>query len=249
MGARLMMMTMLSVLGAILLGVLANDLWTLSTPIARRLVVWAAGLWARDHEQRETLTEEWRAYIDDRPGQVLKLVTASALIAAGFGRMVSRRFRIGSRSSPQIAPPMRVPSWVPVVDTRAAESAGVPASLVVGLLSSVAPMIFLAEGTDTRWAFLCWGFGSAVAVLVAGGSVFGFLVDRPAAIPLDSASLTDLARVLAAPPESATQSFPTETSQLVRPFVQADWAGGGDDTSRTRLVRPYVQSGTTAENP
>lgn len=141
-GARLepcVISAVLGLLGTLLLGILANDLWTLASAIAHRIVTFAARLWSRNADQAEVLAEEWRAYINDRPGQLLKLATALGLLLAAAVRALARRPNTTTeprhRPEPtgarlQIA--VRMPAWMPQIDTQAAERDAVPVWLVVG---------------------------------------------------------------------------------------------------------------------
>jgi hypothetical protein len=241
---RCLMVKVLGVLGAILLGVLANDIWALSAPLARRTVVLAARLWARDQEQAEILAEEWRAYIDDRPGQVLKLLTATAFLLAAVGRLVGRRFTARSR---RIKPAIGASPGIRFLDVKVGEADAVLVGLLVGLLSSLAPLLFYLIGLDTSWALLGWGVGITVASAAAASSItFGFLVRRPPSLPRDATSLAALAHIVAAPPDEAEPPSPMHSALLVRPFVQRTWQRRRSQPEQTGLVRPYVKS---ADNP
>jgi hypothetical protein len=83
--------TILGWLASITLGIIANELCDLSSAPAKRIVRVAARLWARDAEQKEIYCEEWSAYIDDRPGKLLKLLTALVMLGAATERYLVRR--------------------------------------------------------------------------------------------------------------------------------------------------------------
>jgi hypothetical protein len=233
-----MAMKLLGVMGAILLGVLANDIWALSAPLARRTVVLAARLWARDQEQADVLAEEWRAYIDDRPGQVLKLLTASAFLLAAVGRLMGRRFTARSR---RIKPVSATSRWrLAKVSARAANA--VPIGLLVGLLSSVSLLVFYLIGLDTAWAVLVGGVGVTVAVAaVVTSIIYGFLARPPAHPTPDTASLAALARILNTQPDTGHPS-PAHPARLVRPFIDSSWRHCSSQPGLTGLVRPYIPS-------
>jgi hypothetical protein len=241
MGGRLMPYV-LSALGALLLSILANDMWALSAPCARRLVVLAARLWARDPEQQQTLSEEWRAYIDDRPGQVLKLCTACAFLAVALGRQVGHQFHARRRRAKR--PLAAAPAWTAKpFDVVAAQANAVAAALLVGLISVVAPVVGYAIGNSLQWAVIVWGVGLTVAVVaVLASVVFGLFVVRQEALPRDVAGLDRLARILATPPGTPGQPPAVEASRLVRPFVvQSHHPGGARDNTPIGLVRPYIR--------
>jgi len=234
----------LSVLGALLLGILANDMWALSAPCARRLVVLAARLWARDPEQQQTLSEEWRAYIDDRPGQVLKLCTACAFLVVAVGRQMGHRFQTRRRRAKR---PLAAaaPAWsARSFDVVAAQANAVAIGLLVGFVSVIAPMVGYAIGNSLQWAVIVWGVGLTVAIVaVLASVVFGLFAARQEALPRDVASLDRLARILATQPGAADQPAIMEASRLVRPFVvQSRHPGAKRDNTPTGLVRPYIRT-------
>jgi hypothetical protein len=242
MGGRLMPYV-LSVLGALLLSILANDMWALSAPCARRLVVVAARLWARDPEQQQTLSEEWRAYIDDRPGQLLKLCTACAFLVVAVGRQVGHKFQ--ARRRPAKPPLAAAPAWTArssrSFDAVAAQANAVAVGLLVGFVSVLAPMVGYVIGNSLQWAVIVWGVGLTVAVgAVLASVVFGLFVRRQDALPRDVADLDRLARILAMPPGTPDAPAATEASRLVRPFVVQSHHPATRDNTPTGLVRPYI---------
>ncbi|MET7881287.1 hypothetical protein ABZS52_30675 [Micromonospora profundi] len=60
----------------VILGLIVNEMTDLSPWAARRLVFWAAYRWTPDTDIAEGYAEEWTAIIDERPGKLLKLLTA-----------------------------------------------------------------------------------------------------------------------------------------------------------------------------
>jgi hypothetical protein len=245
MGGSLMSAQLLGVIGALLLGVLANDMWALSAPVARRIVVLAAKLWARDAEQAQVLSEEWRAYIDDRPGQILKLCTALAFFTAALGRAVGHRLQArSSRAKP--AAGARFAS----IDYAAAQANAVATALLVGLISAVAPVVCYVAELNMGLALLGWGVGIIVAVLAVITSViFGFFVARAETLPRDADAIGLLARMLSAEPDTAEVHLTPETPHLVRPFVVGHQPYHATDATGGGLVRPYVARDGDAEFP
>jgi hypothetical protein len=246
MGGRLMSAQLLGVIGAVLLGVLANDIWSLSAPAARRIVMVAAKLWARDTEQAQVLSEEWRAYIDDRPGQILKLGTAFAFLTAALGRAIGHRFQSHRR---RVKP--AVGARFASIDYAAAQANAVSVALLVGLISSFAPLVWYAADLNFALAMVGWATGITVAVLAVTTSVvFGFFVARAEALPRDATAIGRLARILSAEPDTAELHLAADAPHLVRPFVDNCRPYQATDASGGGLVRPYVtRDGDTAATP
>lgn len=225
-----------AIVGAVLLGVLANDIWALSAPVARRIVVVAAKLWARDPDEAQVLSEEWRAYIDDRPGQILKLCTSFAFLTAAFGRAIGHRFQSWSRR----AKPTGGARFASI-DYAAAQANAVSVALLVGLLSAVAPMVCYAAELDMGLALLSWGTGVAVAVLAVSTSlIFGFFVARAENLPRDVNAIGLLASMLSAEADTVELLLAAETPDLVRPFVVNHEPYHTTDAPTSGLVRPYI---------
>lgn len=80
----------LLIAGAVL-GVIGNEFLEVSPWLARRLIPRAARLWTDDPERREILTEEWLAIIDERPGKLFKLMSATAFLVSGLRRRSGAR--------------------------------------------------------------------------------------------------------------------------------------------------------------
>jgi hypothetical protein len=71
-----------SVLLAVVLGLVANELCDLAPWLARRLVPKAAKLWAgHDSDRATVLEEEWAAVVEDCPGKLTKLALALRFMA------------------------------------------------------------------------------------------------------------------------------------------------------------------------
>jgi hypothetical protein len=68
-------------LGAVVLGLLVNEISDVSPWMAGRLVRSAARLWSLDPEIAADYAEEWQAVVDERPGKLLKLGTALGFLA------------------------------------------------------------------------------------------------------------------------------------------------------------------------
>jgi hypothetical protein len=241
MDGRLMSTTLLGLIGALVLGVAANDLWALSSGIAQRVVVLAARLWSRNKEQAEVLTEEWQAYIGDRPGQILKLLTALALLTAAIGRALGRKLK-PARIHVDVS--IRLPSWTPSIHVSAGEHTLIPAWLLVGLFFALSPIAFYFADLDISWSYFAWTIGGAVAISTAlSGSMLGFLTTRPPKLDLDYQSLEQIACALSVKPqEPPATSTSSGSATLVRPYLSHVWKCADTDPPSAVLIRPYVTS-------
>ncbi|MFF4810560.1 hypothetical protein ACFY03_20335 [Micromonospora chersina] len=76
-------------LGA-LLSLALSELTEVSPWAARKLVRWAAYRWTTDPELAAAYAEEWAAIIDERPGKLLKLLTATGFTLGATGRAAPR---------------------------------------------------------------------------------------------------------------------------------------------------------------
>ncbi|WP_327643744.1 hypothetical protein [Micromonospora zamorensis] len=74
----------------ILFGLVVNEVTDVSPWAARKLARWAAYRWATDPEIAAGYAEEWAALIDDRPGKLLKLLTAVRFTLGAAGRAAPR---------------------------------------------------------------------------------------------------------------------------------------------------------------
>ncbi|MFY1595570.1 hypothetical protein [Micromonospora sp. WMMD737] len=74
----------------IVFGLLVNEVTDISPWAARRLTRWSAYRWTTDPEMAAGYAEEWAAVIDDRPGKLLKLLTALRFALGAAGRAAPR---------------------------------------------------------------------------------------------------------------------------------------------------------------
>ena len=84
------------ILLGIVAGLLANELCEFSPWCARKLVRWSAFRQYTDRNRAEMRAQEWTAVIDDRPGNLFKLITALSFAAAAV--IVSGRRAVGRES-------------------------------------------------------------------------------------------------------------------------------------------------------
>ncbi|MFJ2081238.1 hypothetical protein ACIOBK_01700 [Micromonospora chokoriensis] len=82
----------------ILFGLLVNEVTDISPWAARKLAQWSAYRWTTDPEMAAGYAEEWTAVIDDRPGKLLKLLTALRFTLGAAGRAAPRAGRRALRS-------------------------------------------------------------------------------------------------------------------------------------------------------
>lgn len=82
-----------AIVSSILLGGLAIELSDVGPRLARRIVRRAARWWSPDPDDAADHAEEWAALVDERPGKLRKLGTASAFFAGAIPRAVTRPVR------------------------------------------------------------------------------------------------------------------------------------------------------------
>ncbi|ADD40176.1 hypothetical protein [Stackebrandtia nassauensis] len=96
-----------SILSLIVGGLVFPDLRDIAEWAARRLVKWAAPKWTDDETEAEALYEDWQAVIEDRPGAILKLVTATGFCVSAatrsYGRVVKSDYREAFKDQPSFA--------------------------------------------------------------------------------------------------------------------------------------------------
>ena len=83
-------MTILAVIWAILSGLAINELSELSPWAARKVVCWSARVRYPDAARAEARSEELQALINERPGKLLKLITALYFAAAAIRAWTAR---------------------------------------------------------------------------------------------------------------------------------------------------------------
>ncbi|BCJ61564.1 hypothetical protein C1I93_09135 [Micromonospora endophytica] len=83
----------------IVLGLLVNEVTDISPWIARKLVHWSAYRWTTDPATAAGYAEEWAALIDERPGKLLKLLTATRFTLGAAGRAVPRIAKNGTKTA------------------------------------------------------------------------------------------------------------------------------------------------------
>ncbi|GAB3867928.1 hypothetical protein ACFPIJ_23580 [Dactylosporangium cerinum] len=78
-----------------LVGLLLAEWLEVCPWLAARIIPPAVHLWTADEAQREVYAEEWQALIDERPGKLLKLVSALVLLGGGVLRAGGSGLRRG----------------------------------------------------------------------------------------------------------------------------------------------------------
>ncbi|MEV5767950.1 hypothetical protein AB0L34_25715 [Micromonospora sp. NPDC052213] len=74
----------------IVFGLLVNEVTDISPWLARKLTRWSAYRWTTDPDTAAGYAEEWAAVIDDRPGKLLKLLTALRFTIGAASRAAPR---------------------------------------------------------------------------------------------------------------------------------------------------------------
>ncbi|MFC0504223.1 hypothetical protein [Micromonospora costi] len=80
------------IIASFVFGLLVNEMTDVSPWAARKLVRWAAYRWTIDPDIAAGYAEEWTAIIDERPGKLLKLMTALRFSTGAAGRALPRVF-------------------------------------------------------------------------------------------------------------------------------------------------------------
>jgi AcrR family transcriptional regulator len=84
-------MTTLEMLMGIVLGLLVNECCEVSPWLARKCVRWSAHRRYADRCRAQTRAEEFVALIDDRPGNLYKLITALGFVASATAEVLMRQ--------------------------------------------------------------------------------------------------------------------------------------------------------------
>ncbi|MEH0937744.1 hypothetical protein [Micromonospora psammae] len=133
------------ILASFIFGLLVNEMTDVSPWAARKLVRWAAYRWTPDADIAAGYAEEWSAIIDERPGKLLKLITAVQFTVGAVGRAAPRM----------------------LLDARRRTKLSVRDSRVGDAISDI------AAGTGLGLAALSWSGPPAtvgtVALVVSGG--------------------------------------------------------------------------------
>lgn len=145
---------MKTIILAIVVGLLVNELTEFSPWLARQLVRWSASRWAADPEVASAYIEEWTAVIDERPGKLFKLFTAIGFMTGGLARMLTRT----------------VGALLSRVNRNLVDSS---ASFLANALSLAAGATVTATGVFAVAIFADSYGGVGMLVLVAGSMVVG----------------------------------------------------------------------------
>ncbi|BCL16048.1 hypothetical protein [Micromonospora sagamiensis] len=87
----------------IVFGLIVNEITDVSPWLARRLVRWSAYRWTTDPELAAGYAEEWAAVVEERPGKLFKLLTASRFAIGAISRATPRAFRTARTSFARLA--------------------------------------------------------------------------------------------------------------------------------------------------
>src|SRR5215471_4594578 len=80
----------------LVVGLVTNEIFEWSSWLAMKVVRPAARMWSADQSVSDVYAEEWQAVVRDRPGKILKLVSALTFLGAGLGLASAR---VGARLS------------------------------------------------------------------------------------------------------------------------------------------------------
>lgn len=84
-------MTIAAIAAAVVIGLLVNEMSDVSPWVARKIVSWSARLRYADSDRAEIRSEELAALINERPGKLLKLGTATGFAAASISHKIRQR--------------------------------------------------------------------------------------------------------------------------------------------------------------
>ncbi|MEU9840690.1 hypothetical protein AB0C69_15860 [Actinomadura sp. NPDC048032] len=82
---------MSAIVFAVISGLVINECSDLSPWLADKLVRWSARLRCDDPAAAEALGEELAAFVNERPGKLLKLLTSVGFVGTGLARRIDRR--------------------------------------------------------------------------------------------------------------------------------------------------------------
>lgn len=106
-------MTSAEIVLAIFLGLLVNEACDVSPWLARKVVCWSAYRRYGDAERAAVRTEELTALIDERPGKLLKLITALVFAVAAALSSSSQRKTHGRFQGLQVLlPAFKAVKWL-----------------------------------------------------------------------------------------------------------------------------------------
>jgi hypothetical protein len=213
---------------SVALGLVVNEIWDLTSCVAKLIAKWAGRFWTRDKIEAAGYAEEFQAYVEERPGKLLRLCTALGL----FGFAIFRHF-LGWTTDGEgglLARGRQV----------AAAVGGNPALVLLPAIVVEASLFFLVSAGVWRDRLLVpAAIGGFFVVL---GYVPMFLEDfaeRRGRKALEGELDEAPARPMSAPTVATEQV--TIGSPMVRPYVFATGvARHADAPGATGLVRPYV---------
>lgn len=168
--------------GALIGLVLAE--WSEVCPwLSRRMVPPAARLWTiRNPERREVYEEEWLAVIDERPGKLLKLITALSFLGAGTWRF--GRYRLASLAiRGAIAFSRKFPVYAAALDvlgTRLRRMSRRSLTAMLTVLGATSALTFWMTTSSPQFPWRVYGIAVLVTLVLYPVMLyaFGWLVLR-----------------------------------------------------------------------
>lgn len=161
-------MTLLEVVMAVVLGLVANEIFEITPWLARHLVQKGA-MFAYPGERGQDRAEEWEAFIYDRPGKLAKLMTAVGLVGYAIKVGVVRRTAVPLAEVGLVAQQLRAGKWGTQVDAATVSLTGcawligdkdtdTPTSIHL-LYSAEDPYAVTVTFTDDDGEPVTWTFG------------------------------------------------------------------------------------------
>lgn len=140
-------------------GVIANEIGDYTSWLARKIVRRAARLWARNGEMAEAYEEEWQALVNERPGKLLKVLSALGFLGTGICMWGASNAKARIQQRPQAA--RKAMTWTNA-SPIAATIGGVSLGIATNLLYSVTAATLLVAASA--------GVAAIYSILPAGPS-------------------------------------------------------------------------------
>jgi len=224
----------------VVVGLLINEATDVSPWLAGRLMRTAARLWTSDRELSAVYAEEWQAFIADRPGKLLKLLTALGFVSAAAARRSVRVLTHGERA---VQRAVRFP-------TLEANALYVALGAGIGLVLSPFVLAFFADDLD-GFLFLWFALAVVTAGIVALGVAAALDIRADYYLPWEKESASQAVAEFKAEfsgfHDMGLKSHETATpiTLLIRPYVSrpevpraAEWNTYGDFVGP--MIRPYT---------
>jgi hypothetical protein len=144
-------------------GLALTELTDMSPWLARRLVRWAARTWSTEPEVAAGYAEEWTAIITERPGKLLKLLTALGFVCGAIGRAGPRDIRTAVQLIKEYPALRSVIRALEIVDRGESWSITVIVAMTTGIIVSM----LYAFGAHFGLASLLFGIAAFVLCVLS----------------------------------------------------------------------------------